>query len=78
MKVEDVRVSNPKSKKIINAFLKADLKYNALVNSGMEESPQGESLYNRSLELWEELPESEQKSLAKQYKDYCGYDCIGA
>jgi hypothetical protein len=59
----EVIAINPKHQKLVNKFLKANAKYDELVNAGTEESRKGDNAYNKAQELYLELPKREQANL---------------
>lgn len=54
---------NPKHQKLVDKFLKANAKYDVLVNLGTEDSKAGDNAYNKAQEFYLELPKREQANL---------------
>jgi len=54
------------------------LAYHQLVNSGADETPKGERVFNRALELWAELPKTVQRNIGRAYFKIYGYPACGA
>jgi hypothetical protein len=64
--------------KTAGAYLLADRAYHQLVNSGADETPKGERVFNRALELWAELPKTVQRNISRAYFKAYGYPACGA
>lgn len=59
----EVIAINPKHQKLVNKFLKANAKYDELVNLGTEDTPKGDKAYEKASAFYLELPKREQANL---------------
>ncbi len=56
---------NPKYQTKVNAFVRWNEKYDALVDSSKEESKAGDNAYEKAKDNWDLLPKREQANIAK-------------
>lgn len=62
LKVEAI---NKKHQRTVNVFVRANAKYDTLVNQEKEETAAGYNAYEKALDAWEELPKREQDNICK-------------
>lgn len=69
---------NPKYQRNVTRYFNFDRQYNELVNQELDETPKGEKLFERCLDIWSELPKREQANISKVYSHLFGYTPIAS
>lgn len=60
-----IQAITKKHQKNVNAFVKYNAKYDALVDDGRDETTQAANSYEKALDAWCDLPKREQANIIK-------------